>query len=763
MTQREGKQRRQRAKTQRLRGEHFSLTDMVRALDPMGGLRWRDRFQVRLVASLVLLSLATSATAGLVYYRRQVGFVEAEQRKRGRTLISNLAGQSELGAYARDRAFLAVPARRALWEEDVNYVAIYGRSGKPLIRLAKQGVVFDARLSKTELERLLADASPRTLTRSHPDHDDLLAPIVSLDMDAEQGMFGRTGAHGSATVGIARLGLSRQPAQRKLREVLRWGIYLALIILAMGVLMGLFLARRISRPILALARGADEMRQGKLGVQIDVERSDELGLLSLSFNRMSANLKRTVESLAHLNRTLEQEVGRRTGALRSSRDFILLLNAPLRPQELLDIAVDALAQLTGAAAVVAYVIGPKRRLELAVCHGTDARAFGEPEEDSALIQLAPGVPLAPRAELAPELIRRLGQQERVGVIEPVPASLPLARSMPAARALLCAPLRYRERLEGVVVLVLDTSPTPDQVEFIDNAGSQLAIAISNARAYAEADRLARDLEQRNVVLLQQRDELQEVSRLKSEFLASVSHELRTPLNAVIGYTELLGDEVYGPISKLQAQSLAGIDESATNLLHLINDILDLSKVEAGKMTVSYSRVDLNQMAREVVAFSAPLVRDRPYDIAVSLPARALVVETDAGKVRQILVNLLSNAIKFTDDGTVEVQVGPTADGGARVRVIDTGVGMLAEDLRVIFDEFRQLDGSSTRRHGGTGLGLAISRKFAHLIGASLQVRSIQGEGSTFTLLVPGPAQLDRTKRQTQPGYPAIGESNHVSS
>lgn len=700
-----------------------SIKGLVQELDPTKSVKFHNRFQTRLLMWLIALSAATSAVAGLVYYRRQLTFVQTDQATRGRTLISNLAGQSELGAYSGDRAFLTVPARRTYIEEDVSFVAIYNRRGETLIRLAKPDAPPSKALPKKLLTSLLDDTSGRPIQRPRPAHIDFYAPIVSVQEDVEHGMFGDTATAGSTVLGVAHLGLSRRPAMQKLDEVLSAGIHVALIILALGVLVALFLSRRVSQPILALVSGADELRRGKLGVQIDVKRSDELGMLADSFNRMSKKLRKNVAALEHLNKNLESEVNRRTVALRRSRDFIALLNTPLQLRTLLDSALEALVRITGAHAGAIY-FGDKHKLDLAVARGLHAAAF---DRDTRLNRA---------------LLRRATQSEGAFVADEIPEHSELASELPPQTTLLYVALRYREQLEGVVALVLDAPPLPDHIDFAEHAGSQLAIAVSNARTYAAAERLARELERRNVALLQQRDQLQELNRLKSEFLANVSHELRTPLNAIVGYSELLADGIYGEVNDHQLQSLHGIGENSASLLELINDILDLSKVEAGKTTIELEPVDLIQMTRDVVDSASSLVRDKPYAITLQLPQSPIELVTDAAKVRRILVNLLSNAIKFTSEGSVTVKVVSTRAGGARIEVHDTGVGIREQDLNVIFDEFRQVDGSSTREHGGTGLGLAISKKLAELVGGTIEVESIYDMGSTFALVLPRHAPSD---------------------
>lgn len=712
------------------------------ALDPSSGLKRSHRFQTRLLGYLLALSCTSSIIAGAIYYSRQVKFVEAEQATRGQTLISNLAGQSELGAYSGDPAFLTAPVRRAFLERDVSFAAIYGFKGELLLQMVKPDVRVDLRLPRHVLAQLKSDATGTPIRKAHPDYDDLFAPIFSVQGDAEESLFGTTAGRGTATIGVARLGLSHHPAQRKLDEVLRWGIYLALIVLAMGALMAIGLSRRISQPILALTRGADEIRRGNLGFELHLKRSDELGLLAESFNRMSAKLHQTVESLAHLNRNLEQEVADRTMALRRSRDFIALLNSPPQLNKLLDTALDALVRYTGALAGAILLREANGALQLLVSQGALAGAFRQGPEQSTQFMLDA---VATR---------------RTQVVTSLPADYALARECPGVKTVLCVPSEFRDQVEALLILGLDRPPAKDMVDFVEHASSQLGIAISNARAYASTERLAYELEHRNVALLQQRDQLQEVSRLKSEFLANISHELRTPLNAILGYAELLADGIYGGVTPEQVQSLAGITESATNLHTLINQILDLSKVEAGRMTILLEEVDLRALVHDVVSFSAPLVKDRPYTVTAELAAGPLRVRTDRGKVRQILINLVSNAIKFTAQGSVRIAAAADERGDVQVSVEDTGIGIRTAHLDLIFDEFRQVDGSSTRKHGGTGLGLAISKKFATLLGGDIRVQSVWGKGSRFTLLLPRAAVGAASAEQAKPELSVIiGESN----
>ncbi|HEV2129676.1 MAG TPA: ATP-binding protein, partial [Longimicrobiaceae bacterium] len=246
-----------------------------------------------------------------------------------------------------------------------------------------------------------------------------------------------------------------------------------------------------------------------------------------------------------------------------------------------------------------------------------------------------------------------------------------------------------------------------------------------------------ELEERNRQLEWQSRELERAYRLKSQFLASMSHELRTPINALLGYTSLMRDQIYGELTTRQEEALDRMYSASQHLLELVNDILDLAKIEAGKMPVHIERVNIVYLIRELSLTIEPMVRPKDLEYRVQVEPDLPILETDATKVRQILLNLLSNAVKFTRKGYVAVHARPGEVGtGVEIAVTDTGIGIKEEDLGKIFEDFRQVDQSSTREYGGTGLGLSITKKLLHLLGGHIRVDSTPGVGSTFTVWLP---------------------------
>jgi signal transduction histidine kinase/ActR/RegA family two-component response regulator len=297
---------------------------------------------------------------------------------------------------------------------------------------------------------------------------------------------------------------------------------------------------------------------------------------------------------------------------------------------------------------------------------------------------------------------------------------------------------------------------------------QKALQASNAELEEKAELLAqqnRDIEVKNTEIEEARQVLEERAeqlavsmRYKSEFLANMSHELRTPLNSLLILAKLLADNAEGNLSPKQVEFAETIHGAGSDLLQLINDILDLSKVEAGKMDVSPTRIALVQLVDYVEATFRPLTAEKGLDFSVRVsPELPATLHTDEQRLLQVLRNLLSNAVKFTDTGAVELVIRPAGgdvpmaireqlleagslrDADAEMiafSVADTGIGIPASKMRVIFEAFKQADGTTSRKYGGTGLGLSISREIARLLGGEIHAQSEPGRGSTFTLYLP---------------------------
>jgi len=263
------------------------------------------------------------------------------------------------------------------------------------------------------------------------------------------------------------------------------------------------------------------------------------------------------------------------------------------------------------------------------------------------------------------------------------------------------------------------------------------LIVSAVRDVTDRKRLEDDIRRQNRELEEQNRRVQEASRMKSEFLANMSHELRTPLNSIIGFSEMMHEGHLGALADDHREYLGDILTSARHLLHLINDVLDLSKVESGTMEFFPETVELDALVAEACDMVHPLATRKGIDIGVEVDSGLDDLVLDAAKLKQVLSNYLSNAVKFTPDGG-RVKVRALAFGAERFRleVEDTGIGIRSEDLDRLFVEFQQLDASPAKRHQGTGLGLALTRRIVEAQGGRVGVASTVGSGSTFFAVLP---------------------------
>lgn len=277
----------------------------------------------------------------------------------------------------------------------------------------------------------------------------------------------------------------------------------------------------------------------------------------------------------------------------------------------------------------------------------------------------------------------------------------------------------------------------------DDHGTQIGVLglltdiTERRQQQVETQRQNESLIRTNLELAEARQSAEESTRLKSEFLATMSHELRTPLNAIIGYTEIQLAGMTGDLNEEQRDYLLRTLVNAENLLRLINDVLDLSKIEARRITIIEKPFVLTDLIKNVVYQMKGLAEGKLLALETVIdPAMPETVVGDYVRIKQMLVNLVSNAVKFTDQGRIEIRIERAEPDQWLLHVTDTGIGIPTHAQEYIFDEFRQVDGTSQRKHSGTGLGLAIVRQLATLMGGSIRVKSRIGEGSTFTITLP---------------------------
>ncbi|WP_372369865.1 response regulator [Candidatus Uabimicrobium sp. HlEnr_7] len=315
--------------------------------------------------------------------------------------------------------------------------------------------------------------------------------------------------------------------------------------------------------------------------------------------------------------------------------------------------------------------------------------------------------------------------------------------------ILFLPLLHEDDVKGLFIIGSAQKFTIQQMEFLDDASENIAIYFNTALSRLEMRKLLEKTEQQRRELQKQNSEiitqqkildlknkqLQESNKHKSVFLANMSHELRTPLNAIIGYSELLLEDAEEMGEEDFASDLNKIKFAGKHLLSLINGILDLSKIEAGKMELHLEKFNINEMLGEILVTAEPLALKNSNRLETEYPDNLGEMRADLVKVRQVLLNLLSNAAKFTDEGTITLKTSLTSD---RVFFIisDTGIGLNPEQTDRLFEPFSQADSSTTRKYGGTGLGLTISKKFCEMMGGEINVKSVEGKGSVFSVELP---------------------------
>jgi len=320
-------------------------------------------------------------------------------------------------------------------------------------------------------------------------------------------------------------------------------------------------------------------------------------------------------------------------------------------------------------------------------------------------------------------------------IDPVHRPNPL---LPDTRSEAAIPLRTGGRIIGAIDLQSKEKNafTEADIAVLLILADQIAVAIDNARSYELAQQAIK--------------EMRELDRLKSQFLANMSHELRTPLNSIIGFSRVIIKGIDGPVTDLQSQDLGAIYNSGQHLLRLINDILDLSKIDAGKMELAFDDVNICELLESVIPTVAGLIKDKPIQLVQDIAPDIPIVRADALRLRQVMLNLLSNAAKFTEQGTITVSATIESELNGQpevvVRVADTGAGISPEDLAKLFQPFSQVDASPTRKTGGTGLGLSISRRLVELHGGKIDVDSEVGKGSTFYFTLPLPKVADTRQK-----------------
>jgi len=685
-----------------------------------------------------------------------------ELQSRAVAFSNNLARSSKYGILTEDSEILREVADGALQEEGVVYVRITNAQGKLLAEQFKDPIGAE----------LLSDGF-RHITTVDPAWNQ---PFITYHLLNGIGIYhtfvqvqtmrGGTASRLSSELmllgegnptagenepkiiqhGNVQMLLSSEKVIDKIRRTVIGGILLTLVIVGIAQVVSFFGIDYIIKPLRAMAQAALNISRGDLSQRVPVRSRDEIGVLATAFNHMTESLS-----------TMTQAQQRRLAELSTLHDIGIDMSSTLDQERLIDLTLKAVVgRLSYDRGIFFHYSGEKQAL-------VEGRLAG-PSKNIKHTLLGLEITVDEKSGFCATVALK-GEAVLVRDVSTAKPHVdgPLSHLLDA-RSFLAAPVKFEDRTLGILVVEsLSKMLTNADLTLIATLCSQLAVAMANASGYRQIEQLNIDLEQkvaaRTAELQMQQDRLKEVNeklrqatRHKSEFLARMSHELRTPLNAIIGYSELLIEERENPADDSLRQDLKKIHSSGNHLLSLINGILDLSKVEAGKMERHIESVDIGSLVDDVKATVRPLVEKNGNTFSVICPAGILPIQTDVTKLRQILLNLLSNAGKFTDGGAISLTVSEVHRGGERwlsFVVEDSGIGISAQQMDHLFQEFSQADVSTSRKYGGTGLGLAICKRFCEMIGGYIEAESKLGQGTRLTVWLPSDVPGSSSRAQNE--------------
>ena len=523
--------------------------------------------------------------------------------------------------------------------------------------------------------------------------------------------------------------MSRESLRNKALLQIYGIITLSIIIIAAIWFTSIFITKRyISSPLLKLQESASSIAHGDLDTIVDKSSNDEIGLLAKhldimrgSIKGLFSKLKESKEKLEEYSRTLEHKVEVRTRELARSVEELEALgeisqtvNTTLDLETVLTSIVRHAVQLSKADAGTIYEFDETEQVFIPRTNYGLSDEFIQAMRES-------------KQRVGDKTV--LGQSAEKRLPEQIPdlvnvPDYPISyMKQTDFRALLAVPLLRKDRHIGGLVVRRKVAGkfTDSVVDLLQTFAAQSVIAIHNARLFLEIEDKGREIEIAN--------------KHKSEFLANMSHELRTPLNAILGYTELIIDNIYGTVPEKIQEVLERVEKNGRHLLNLINDVLDLSKIEAGRLTLSLNEYSMQDIIQTVFTSVEALAAEKNLDLQIKTHRVLKTGKGDEQRIAQVILNLLGNAIKFTDQGKIVVEA-TVSNESFLVSVSDTGPGLSETDQKKIFEEFRQADGSSTRVKGGTGLGLSISKKIVEMHGGRIWADSSLGKGSTFSFTLP---------------------------
>jgi two-component system, sensor histidine kinase and response regulator len=743
-----------------------------------GYLTLRTKFS--LYVSLIIVFACSGLSGYLIQQEAEV--MKSSLLNTGTILVKTLNKVSVNRLIIQDTAYLEIMLDGALSAPEVVYAIARDQDGKVLVGKSKGKLVNTTQVTRDETRPLFPDESltetllaqdlqisktepiitvlhfsplkERLLPERSADRKsaegfkigsetiyDFALPVYRQDrrlstielLSSENLQDSRTVSPGqSGIIGIIQIGMTTAHMQQSLNQTV-WHIgLLTMGIILVGILLTFLLTNRIVTPLRRLVDTSHKIAEGDFHVTIDVGTQDEVGELTTSINRMIRALQQREESISTYVHTITKQVTQlstlhQTGiAITSTLDVqklfstvLKLLRENLEFQRMILVLQDQdqqngiISEVSGVSPELEEQI---RQLKFPITPGTI--------DETLLIQ---GRPVF--AYDLEEIAHRMN-----------PVILPICRRM-GVISFVSAPLLSHHRVLGYLGADRGNQRcTQEDLDLLMTIASHVAVAIDNAQNYEEVQQLAETLEERVTTRTQElrsaNERLQELDRLKSSFVSIVSHELRTPMTSIKGLVENMLDGLTGHLNDRQTFYLGRVQHNIERLTRMINDLLDLSRIEAGRMDLHQSAVNIGSLAGEVVEMLQPMAQERSVILEAHISDSIGFTQGDRDKLIQIFTNLINNALKFTESpGTVTVEVRQREDGMIQTCVVDTGCGIPLEERETIFERFYRGQ-SSEMKNRGAGLGLAITKSLVELHGGSIWVESTPGEGSRFCFILP---------------------------
>lgn len=723
--------------------------------------------RTKFIGGISLIIVVTCSDLGWFFANQEMASLSRHVVSTGTLLASTLAHQSRAGLMTEDPLLLGQIAEAYLDFENVRYVVILAADGQILAAKSRQNPPRRAAFPPSELGRHLLDAPAqgpaitaltlkehvyaaehRYIDPNQPpsipifDAGDALVYDFALAVPRASGRVPPIAAGGDSTgtrsaprssdrlrhppLGAVQVGLDTGPAHRSLTQSVLYVSLLTIVIILCGIITAIVLARQVTGPLRQLAVAAQRVGQGDLSAMVPHPTPDEVGQLAQVFNWMTLSLKDQLTT-----------VTRQVRALRTLQQTSLAITSTLEVNRLLDTVLQLLIENLGFSRMLLVLYDAERKVAV------PSRIAGVPAEvahaaqhlevpvrddhstDAAL--LLHGQPI-----LIPDLT---AAADRIH-----PALLALAQEA-GVHSYVAAPLKSNHGILGYLAADKPGSTcTQDDLDWLSTVASHVAVALDNASMYQKLEHLTQTLErrvsERTLALQTANERLKELDSQKSTFVSIVSHELRTPMTSIKGYVENMLEGLTGPLTEKQTHYLSRVRHNADRLTRLLNDLLDLARIEAGRLRLRLMPVNIPEMVRESVEAFRGAAHERGILLQGDCATDLAPLDADRDKLIQILTNLIQNAIKFTPPGG-RVQVGCQLDGdrGVQFRVRDTGPGIPAAESERVFEKFYRGASTPANTHGA-GLGLAIARSLVELHGGRIHVENTHGAGTSVLFTLP---------------------------